>query len=92
MTIRVIDKDESNILLFNLFQRFREFVRVPSEFRHEVTSMSDPFSDDDRPKFSEKVKFGQPDTETETDDVLEKRTKKKTKGRKRFQFLSIESI
>ncbi len=51
-----------------------------------MTSMSDPFSDDEfRPKYSSgKVKFGQPDTETETDDALEIPTKKKTKGRKRF--------
>ena len=57
-----------------------------------MTTMSDPFSDDgdgdgdDRPKFG-KVKFGQPDTETETDDALEKRTKKKTKGRKRYTII-----
>ena len=52
------------------------------------TQMSETFSDEDQPRFwiSPKVKFGQPDTETETEEQWEKPSKKKTSRRKKYDI------
>ena len=54
------------------------------------TQMSEPFSDEEQPRFGisrNVVKFGQPDTETETEDQFEKPTKKKTNRRKKYEII-----
>ena len=45
----------------------------------------DPFSDDEHPnpKFFGKAKFGQPETETEAEEVWEKPSKKKATRKRR---------